>query len=359
MPNAHKTVKVIPITLSDHFMLYSTIQMKYVQLKHKEITFRDYKRFDTENFIEEIKSVFNNDTFTGINCVESIWSSFKLAFNKVCDKHAPIRTFRVKDRFNPWMDQEILNLMYERDNLHSKARKTDDTNLWTQYRQMRNKVTSMIREAKKNFFTEQINLIGNNRTKFWKIIRRIMPSKHNDHIPDITPEEFNNHFVNVGIDINSRFPKDMMPTMKSPKSIYSLKLKMVPESQVLSYILQIPHLKSSLDLLNMDQKLIVLSAKYIAPIIAKIINLSIVTAIIPTDFKLSRVSPVYKNKGPTTCLKNYRPISVNCHLAKIMEKQILIQMMDYLLKHDMITPDQSAYLSKHSSVTSLHKVIDD
>ena len=33
---------------------------------------------------------------------------------------------------------------------------------------------------------------------------------------------------------------------------------------------------------------------------------------------------------------NYRPISVIGHIAKIMEKEVQIQFMEYMMKHDLI-----------------------
>ena len=56
---------------------------------------------------------------------------------------------------------------------------------------------------------------------------------------------------------------------------------------------------------------------------------------------------------------NYRPISIVCLVAKALEKEIQCQFLDYLFVHTFITPDQSAYLKRHSTPTCLHKVVDD
>ena len=55
----------------------------------------------------------------------------------------------------------------------------------------------------------------------------------------------------------------------------------------------------------------------------------------------------------------YRPISVLSHVAKIFERNVHEQIVTYLEHHCFITPYQSAYLKKHSTVTCLHRVIDD
>ena len=47
------------------------------------------------------------------------------------------------------------------------------------------------------------------------------------------------------------------------------------------------------------------------------------------------------------------------HVVKIFEKQVHKQLIEYLEAHAFITPYQSAYLKKHSTVTYLHRVVDD
>ena len=113
------------------------------------------------------------------------------------------------------------------------------------------------------------------------------------------------------------------------------------------------------DILQMDAKLLKLSAHLIAPSLADVYNLSPSTPVIPNEWKLARITPIYKGKGDISRECNYRPISVLSHIAKLFERWVCMQLLDYLESNDMITPLQSAYLKKHSTVTCLHKVVDD
>ena len=63
--------------------------------------------------------------------------------------------------------------------------------------------------------------------------------------------------------------------------------------------------------------------------------------------------------GNTNEEKNYRPISVIGHIAKMVESLVSYQIIDYLESHSFISMDQSAYLKMHSTQTCLHRVIDD
>ena len=75
--------------------------------------------------------------------------------------------------------------------------------------------------------------------------------------------------------------------------------------------------------------------------------------------KSQRTTPVYKGKGDSNDITNYRPISVVCHIGKIIEKEVQSQFLPYLQNNDLINIDQYAFLPNHSTNTCLHRIIDD
>ena len=52
----------------------------------------------------------------------------------------------------------------------------------------------------------------------------------------------------------------------------------------------------------------------IAPILTKFYNVSVETETVISDWKLSKVTPIYKGKGSKDEAGNYRPISLIRHL---------------------------------------------
>ena len=70
--------------------------------------------------------------------------------------------------------------------------------------------------------------------------------------------------------------------------------------------------------------------------------------------------PLYtKGKGNNNLKCNYRPVSVLSQIAKILEKAVYAQLFNYLLSHNFISTDQSAFRKQHTTQTALHRVVDD
>ena len=68
----------------------------------------------------------------------------------------------------------------------------------------------------------------------------------------------------------------------------------------------------------------------LTPIINKFANVSLETNRVLNDWKLSRVTPIFKGKGDVNDKRNYRPISVISHIAKIIEREVKHQMCTYI-----------------------------
>ena len=102
-----------------------------------------------------------------------------------------------------------------------------------------------------------------------------------------------------------------------------------------------------------------MTAPIIAPSLTMIFNASIMNSYFVNDCQFDKVLPAYKGNGSAQDKTNYRPLSLVMHIAKVLERIIQIQLLTYMDDHEFITIDQSAYLMKHSTQTSLHRLNDD
>ena len=93
--------------------------------------------------------------------------------------------------------------------------------------------------------------------------------------------------------------------------------------------------------------------------ITKIINQCIKTKTIPDEWKSAYVTPIYKEKGEKTELNNYRGISVIPPIAKVFEKIIATQIINYINENRLLTDDQHGFRTSYSCETALHELLTD
>ena len=149
---------------------------------HKNIQFRSYKNFNESLFLKEISEciTFHDIQNKSLSSVESAWDSWKESFTSICDRHAPLIVTRVKNKHSPWISNEIVKFMYERDYTHKKAiQSKNDDNLWSEYRRLRNFVTSKINEAKTAYFADITPKLKTDSKTVWKELSRVMGNKKN------------------------------------------------------------------------------------------------------------------------------------------------------------------------------------
>ena len=63
MPELHTHNEVFEFSLSDHFMIYSCIDVPKEKQQHKPVRYRCYKHFDVQSSVED---VMNSLVFCGI-----------------------------------------------------------------------------------------------------------------------------------------------------------------------------------------------------------------------------------------------------------------------------------------------------
>ena len=76
-------------------------------------------------------------------------------------------------------------------------------------------------------------------------------------------------------------------------------------------------------------------ATLISEPLCHIINLSIKISIVPTVWKIAKITLIFKS-GNTTLPENYRPISVLPVLSKILEKSVHRKLMSYLENENLL-----------------------
>ena len=81
------------------------------------------------------------------------------------------------------------------------------------------------------------------------------------------------------------------------------------------------------------------------------------TGSVPDAWKIAHITPIHK-KGNKTEPTNYRPISLTALPCKIMERMIRDEMMNHLIRNELIVDEQHGFVMNKSCLTNLLESLD-
>ena len=191
----------------------------------------------------------------------------------------------------PWIRQDALKLIYERDTLHNVALKTHDREAWTKYKSARNRATSYFRASKKQYFQNKIYENSHNSKGMWKCLRQLLPSKNKSYdLPnDVSPDDFNIFFTSIGCNLTTHFNKKVLPKVNIDRPDVSFAFVDVMDDFVLKRLLSLPD-THGMDILNLDNTLLRTAAPLISSSLTSLFNFSLSTSHIPKDWKHTLVT---------------------------------------------------------------------
>ena len=96
----------------------------------------------------------------------------------------------------------------------------------------------------------------------------------------------------------------------------------------------------------------------VGPAIHSLMNLSLSTGIVPSNFKAAVIKPLLKKPSlDPELVRNYRPISNLPFLSKVQERIVAKQIVDYLTRNNLFEPFQSGFRNFHSTETAITRVV--
>ena len=168
----------ILLTLSEHFSQFVSGKREKVDLKSINISQRDYSKFSTESFRDDVSNQNWNYSH------DNIHDSFMDFYNKLdesVNRHAPMKKLSPKEiitRNKPWLSTAILKMIKLRNNVFArKQRQPNNENCKRLYNLLRNRVNRKLKKSKKQHYAEYFSVNLNNIKKTWDGIREIVNIK--------------------------------------------------------------------------------------------------------------------------------------------------------------------------------------
>jgi hypothetical protein len=84
----HLKTGVHCLSLSDHYLCYTVLKFECAKGSHKTISYRDYKIFNVDHFVEDIKNC-NEMNVQDISDLDEAWVYWRDSFNYIYVKVMP------------------------------------------------------------------------------------------------------------------------------------------------------------------------------------------------------------------------------------------------------------------------------
>ena len=360
------------IGISDHlpsFLIVPNQNQNHLTKKHNLYT-RNMKNFDYENFILDYLSINWDDQLNiDKNDVNHSLSKFMSQINSLIDKYMPLKKVSQKEykrRFKPWISDEILakieNKFFKKCiKCKIEYRKRE---LNAEFKELKNKITTLTRLNKKNYYEKYFSNNKDNLQKIWKGIKEIIniKSKHFDHPtclldgnksitdPSKMADKFNGYFTSIADEIlkSRKFEgnKSFRDYLNNPLN-NSFLLYDCDEIEIKNIINSLISSKAS-GPNSIPTKILHLLKEEISTPLKNIFNLSFRTGQHPDLLKIAKTIPIFK-KGSRSLVCNYRPISLLSNLNKILEKLMFARLYKFLDKYKCIYSLQFGFRAKHST----------
>lgn len=333
--------------LSDHHMVSFTCPVENVCTapRAKCIRVKDFSRAQDETVLDYLELRLSN--FHGSDAAQ-MWDTFK-SMCLHCIQHFVPDKVKKTCKLTPWISRDILHLKRKLKRL-KRGTSSRDIIQATQVA-----LNQAVASAKRTYFEHKLpNFIRSAPQKFWNFLsnkrKRIEKLRHDDALlvdkADIA-EHFNTYFHSV------------FSTVIEPMPL------IVPDSRINSDIVSISGVISML--LNLKTKTspgpdgipnVFLSryAEVLARFLAAIFSASLSSGVIPSDWKVGRIVPVFK-KGDVMVPGNYRPISLTSSCCKILEHIIANYISKFLNDNGLLSCFQHGFRKGFSTVTQLTSIV--
>ena len=194
-----------------HKLTFIVLKQHFPKQKPKVVIHRQYKNFRNDYFRIELENALLKYDINNID-----YDNFIKTFLTVLDKHAPIKKKYLRANHANFVTKQLRKAIMKRSKLRNDFLKDRNDASQSAYRKQRNLCVTLLRKAKKQYFSNlEPKLITDNK-KFWNSVKPLFSDKitvkeiinltENGEIlssdTDIA-DTFNNYFSNVVQNLNT------------------------------------------------------------------------------------------------------------------------------------------------------------
>ncbi len=364
---AEQTSGIIMTDLSDHLPVFICTDLNISRKFQSENSYHEVRQYTCEN-VDKLKSELKTVEWGNIcnsNDVNVSYTNFINKYNEIFERCVPLKKKKIHSQNStpksPWISLALLKSIKRKNSLYKKYLKNPSTKNCDTYKTYRNKLHSTLRMAKRNYFSDILEKERNNMRNTWKILNSILRPKTTASTdkfvsgdvsitcPKQIATEFNKYFASIGPKLASTIQhngKNFSSYLKE-SNVATCFFQPTDENEIMKIISKLGSGKSA-GHDNIKSDIIKKVAGEIAFPLSMIFNTSLSTGVVPDDFKIAKVVPIYKKDNPEI-FGNYRPVSVLPCLSKILERIVYNRTYDFLCKNNVLYHKQYGFRTNHST----------
>ena len=380
-PDRTSNPEVVAVGDSDHLGVVVTKYTRSPPLKPKTIMKRNYKNFNVESFLQDVKNSNINDAVTAHNNIEDAAEEFENCFKSILDKHAPVKVFQMRKHYSPYLSEKTKELLKARKEWKELAVKSGFKSAEKISKDLGKEIKKSIVSDKKEYFEKDFGDIRDT-SKAWqtaKVIlgmnKNVMPvsikvSGKNGEVEYVTnPEKlankFNEYFKSKVDKLRetTNQPPKIQPTERlqqwlakrsTPPPPFQLRrINMLQLRKIFKKLK--PKRTHGVDWIDSN------SLKVAGPLIEEsllhLINLSITQSVFSKRWKPQLIFPHHK-KNEKDILENYRPVSHLVQVGIIVEYAVYFQIVEHFTENNLFHPNHHGSLANHSTATAILQLFD-
>ena len=142
--------KTLDYNLSDHLAVLATRKKKTLPKERTEFSGRSYKNYNREEFQNSL-STTDWTLFYGIGEPNALWDLMEKEILKQANLMCPIKKLRVNAKRKPWITNDAIEAIRDKDRLLKKAKRTGRAVDWGVARRARNEVGRDLENLRTDF----------------------------------------------------------------------------------------------------------------------------------------------------------------------------------------------------------------
>lgn len=324
--------------------------------------------------LETLGDHFDRETWAHVinnNDAESATDNFITSVRHYIELSKEKRTvyFRDYNKLKPWITNGIIAAIKRRDKMKKYILINKNAGDTAAYKTYRNNLNKIIQKQKYEFYKNKIENNKNNLKKIYEIVSEAVDEKkcgsvNNFEILDDRGNSFSNKkdmanycnkfFTEIGTKMHNKIvtPDNMFQI--NHNSMSSMFLKPVDKNEIIGHINSLKN-NCAPGYDGVESRIIKYFHLHLINPLVHLINIIFRTGVVPSGFKKSIVTPIFKDKDKTK-ITNFRPISVISNFAKVFEKCLRDRLSGWLLSNNILSKNQFGFCNGLSTSDAIYEL---